>query len=338
MTTHDDEVSSITESHYCYSRGQNHILSDIDSHDVDPNVAPTSSQQEQEEAPLALYGRTHDLQRLQTAYEELCDNRTKSAITVLVHGVSGSGKTALVHQFRNMVCERHGFFVTGKYFQGSGNQEPYSAFMAAFSDLCDLISQSKDFNEDRRREIQTKLGADGHRLEKAVSDLSPFLPNSTTVATSDTDPFGDITTTRSNAVLAKFIVACKTFLQAMSSPEHPIVVFIDDIQWMDEGSKPLLRLLLRAQGLPNVMMIFAYRDEDDDIVSDILNDIREEHEHTTLDLLDISLQNLDVQSVHELVAARIGTASARTEELGNLIVTKTRGNPFHVVQFIQVLQ
>jgi predicted ATPase len=144
--------------------------------------------------------------------------------------------------------------------------------------------------------------------------------------------------TRSNAVLAKFMVACKTFLQAMSSKEHPIVLFIDDIQWMDEGSKPLIQLLLRAQGLPNVMMIFAYRDEDQETVSDILNDIRDEQEHTTLQLLDIALHNLEVQSVHELVAAKIGNASAGTEELGNLIVTKTRGNPFHVVQFIQVLQ
>jgi predicted ATPase len=331
MTIHDD-VSSITESHYCYSRANNNSLSDNHSK-ADQNDAPISLHDD--ETSLALYGRSHHLQRLLNAYEELCDNRTNSAVTVLVHGVSGSGKTALVHQLRKTVCERHGFFVTGKYFQGSGIQEPYSAFMAAFSDLCDLVSQSEDFNEDRRLEIQIKLGADGRRLEKTVSNLSPFLPNSSTAT--DTD-HGDITDTRSNAVLAKFMVACKTFLQAMSSKEHPIVLFIDDIQWMDEGSKPLIQLLLKAQGLPNVMMIFAYRDEDQDSVSDILNDMRDEQEHTTLELVDIALHNLEVQSVHELVAARIGKASAGAEELGNLIVTKTRGNPFHVVQFIQVLQ
>jgi predicted ATPase len=160
---------------------------------------------------------------------------SSAAITVLVHGIRALARQPLFHQFRKTVCERHGFFVSGKYFQGSGIQEPYSAFMAAFSDLCDLVSQSEDFNEERRLEIQIKLGADGRRLEKAVSNLSPFLPNSTAVA--DTD-HGDITDTRSNAVLAKFMVACKTFLQAMSSKEHPIVLFIDDIQWMDEGSKP----------------------------------------------------------------------------------------------------
>ena len=68
------------------------------------------------------------------------------------------------------------------------------------------------------------------------------------MAAYDTD-YGDTTDTRNNAVLANFVVACKTFLQAMSSNKHPIVLFIDDIQWMDEGSKPLIRLLLRAQGL-----------------------------------------------------------------------------------------
>jgi predicted ATPase len=332
MTLHDD-VSSITESQYCYSRANNNSLSDNDFKD-DQIDALTSL--EDDEASLALYGRSHHLQRLRNAYEQVCDSQTKSAITVLVHGVSGSGKTALVHQFRKTVCDRHGFFVTGKYFQGSGVQEPYSAFMAAFSDLCDLVSQSEDFNEDRRLEIENKLGADGHRLEKAVSNLSLFLPNNTAVFDS---VHGDITDTRSNVVLAKFMVACKTFLQAMSSKEHPIVLFIDDIQWMDESSKPLLRLLLRAQGLPNVMMIFAYRDEAlENTVSDILNDMRDEPEHSPIQLLDIVLRNLEVQSVHELVAARIGKGLAGTEELGNLIVTKTRGNPFHVVQFIQVLK
>ena len=335
MTSLDD-LSAITESHYCYSRANNNCnsVSDNESKD-DPHNDALSSLVDNDEVPAALYGRTRELQCLQHAYEQVCDSQSKSATTVLVHGISGSGKTALVHQLRKTVCDRHGFFVTGKYFQGSGIQEPHSAIMAAFSDLCDLVSQSDDFNEERRLEIQNKLGADGRRLEKAVSNLSPFLPNSAEAA--DTD-YGDATDTRSNAVLANFMVACKTFLQAMSSIQHPIVLFIDDIQWMDEGSKPLIQLLLRAQGLPNIMMILAYRDEDEGIVSDILNEIKDEQEHTNLQLLDIALRNLDVQSVHELVAAMIRSASGGTEELGNLIFTKTRGNPFHVVQFMQVIQ
>jgi predicted ATPase len=329
--TNSDDVSSITDSHYCYSRSKNNSLGDNDFNEA-RNEALTSLD---EEASPVLFGRSHDLQRLQQAYQQVCDSQTKSAMTVLVHGISGSGKTALVHQLRKTICDSGGFFVTGKYFQGSGVQEPYSAFMAAFSDLCDLVSQSEDSNEERRLEIQNKLGADGYRLEKTVSNLSPFLPKST--ATPDAD-YGDNTVTRSNAVLVKFMVACKTFLQAMSSKKHPIVLFVDDIQLMDEGSKPLIRLLMSAQGLSNIMMIFAYRDEDQDAVSRILNDSTDQQEHTDLHLLDIKLQNLEVQSVHELVAARIRPASAGTEELGNLIVTKTMGNPFHVVQFIQVLQ
>ena len=294
MTSLDD-LSSITESHYCYSRAKNKSVSDSESKD-DPHDA-LSPLVENEEVPVALYGRTRELQRLQQAYQQVCDSQTKSAMTVLVHGVSGSGKTALVHQLRKTVCDSHGFFVTGKYFQGSGIQEPHSAIMAAFSDLCDLVSQSEDFNEERRLEIQNKLGADGRRLEKTVSNLAPFLPKRT--AAYDTD-HGDTTDTRSNAVLANFMVACKTFLQAMSSNKHPIVLFLDDIQWMDEGSKPLIRLLLRTQGLPNIMMILAYRDEDEDTVSDMLNEMKDEQEQQ---LLEIALQNLDVKSIHELVAA-----------------------------------
>ena len=271
-------------------------------------------------AATVLFGRTRETQLLLDAYQNVLQN--KKANRVVIHGVSGSGKTSLVDLLRQPVYESQGYFVSGKYFQDSGIQEPYSAIMAAFSDLCDLVSQSDDFTEERRSEIQQKLGTDGHLLAKAITNLSPFIDKSD----------GEEIDIRNEAVLAKFKVACKVFLHTMASDKHPLVFFIDDIQWMDEGSSQLMTILLNDPDLKNVMMILAYRDEESIGEIDILM------EESKLDMLDIPLQNLQAEAVHQIIYEIIGSSSAETKELSDLIAQRTGGNPFHVIQFVEVIQ
>jgi predicted ATPase len=177
------------------------------------------------------------------------------------------------------------YFVTGKFFQGADVQEPHSAIVAAFSDVCDLIAQSDDFDEIRRREIQLALASDGQLLKRFISNLAPFLgsepPIGHKLQNHETiDVFMEST-------LAQFKLACKTFLRAMASREHPLVIVIDDIQWMDEGSKLLIEMFLHDADLKYVMLILCYRDEERDSVVDLLDRCDER-------LVNISLQSLDV--------------------------------------------
>ena len=107
----------------------------------------------------AIYGRDKETLILLNAYTRLL--QTNQAQTVLLHGESGSGKTALVNVLRDRVCDGRtpAYFVTGKYFQNSGGvQEAHSAITAAFSDLCDLVDQSDDTDEKRRCQIKEALG------------------------------------------------------------------------------------------------------------------------------------------------------------------------------------
>jgi predicted ATPase len=111
-------------------------------------------------APTAqsIYGRSAEIAALLQTYQRLL--ATKRAHTVIVHGESGSGKkTALVDMLREPVCEANTYFVAGKFFQLDANVsgEPYSAIMAVFSDLCDLVIQADDYDEDQRREMKESL-------------------------------------------------------------------------------------------------------------------------------------------------------------------------------------
>ena len=276
--------------------------------------------------PQSLCGRSKETLILLKAYQNALQNRggALSKAVIVVHGESGTGKTSLVDMLRVPVSASQGYFCAGKFFQPSGgvsSQEPHSAIMAAFSDLCDLVLQSSDFDNGRRIEIQQALGADAYLLVKAVSNLSPFLDGDSQLGRIDT---------KNESALAKFMVACKTFLRAMSSARHPIVLFIDDIQWMDEGSRQLIEMILHDDEMKNVVLILAYRDEEADSVVDIFRE--------TNNVVEIALTNLDARTVHQMVSGLLGSNRDEIGALSDLTVSRTFGNPFHVIHFIESIQ
>lgn len=246
--------------------------------------------------------------------------QTKRTTTVFVHGESGSGKTALVELLRLPVCTSRGYFVTGKYVQNSTVQEPYSAIMAAFSDLCDLTEQADDFDSSRQQKIQENLGSDAHQLlSKTITNLLPFV--------GECDPIVEMEAASS---FSKFKAACKSFLHAMASDKHPIVVFLDDLQWADDGSRRLLDMFTQDAELKNVMFILAYRDEESGKVEDMLE--------RTRDPVNIGLENLNIAAVHQVVSSILGSSNANIRGLSNLVAKRSAGNPFHIKMFLETIQ
>jgi len=273
--------------------------------------------------PYLLRGRRKEVSVLSQAYQRVI--REKSFVTVIVHGESGSGKTSLIETLREPVCRSNGYFCAGKYIQNSGIQEPYSAIMAAFSDLCDLILQSSDFSKARRAHIREAIGSDGTLLTKAITNLSPFLNDSFQVAATDT---------KNEFAYLKFKIACKTFLKAVSSVQHPIVIFVDDIQWIDKGSSELIEMFLLDAGIENVLLILAYRDEEGKVIDDIFQ------KNVKDNVTDLFVQNLDGKAVNLIVNDILGSTSNSDEiaVLSELTLQKTNGNPFHVIQFIETIR
>lgn len=287
-----EELSSIAGTHATYD--------DADGFDSTSAVAQP------------IYGRDRETLQLLKTYETLL--QSKQFQTVLVHGESGSGKTALVDVIRDPVCRSRGYFVAGKFAENSAVQEPYSAIMAVFSDLCDLIAQSDDFDENRRTEIQGALASDGQLLARAVTNLSPFIGESNVV-------------TPIEPSFAKFKVACSLFLRTMASDEHPVVMLLDDIQWADKGSRLLLEMILSDSSVKNVMLILSFRDEESAQVVDILGYAKHH--------VDIALNNLDESAVHQMVSVSLGSNTDQVRDLSRLVAKRTDGHPYHVKMFIE---
>jgi predicted ATPase len=110
-------------------------------------------------------------------------------------------------------------------------------------------------------------------------------------------------------------------------------LFIDDIQWMGDGSRHFLTFLLNDQGLTNILVVLAYCDEVNRSIANFLDELG-----SFPNVVDVGLHNLDVEAVCQLVSEIIGCRTSSTEELSDIIEAKTRGNPFHVVQFLEAIQ
>lgn len=219
-----------------------------------------------------------------------------------------------MNTLRESVFDTKGYFVGGKYFDSNAAvQEPYSAIMAAFSDRCDLVVQSNDFDQERREDIANMLGPDAQLLVTSISNLTRLV--------------GDVKEVEMAPSFAKFKVACKTFLRAVASEKHPVVIFLDDIQWADQGSIQLIQNLLQDSELNNVLLVLAYRDKDAVQVETSM--LAHAHDRT-----DIALSNLGEGDVHLMVTSILGSTATQIRQLSDLVTKRTFGNPLHVSMFI----
>lgn len=292
--------------------------------------------------PTPLFGRTKEVKQLLESFQTLLAARNVSQTTcqhqrlVIVHGVSGMGKTSLVESaLREVVCDNQGYFCTGKFAQKGSTHDAYSALMAAFSELCDLVVQSSDF-EQRKDHIRKVLGADGYILANQISNIQHLFPRND-CADKDGSSNLPYDYALDNSSLARFQLACKSFLHAISSDAHPVVIFIDDIQWADEGSRQLISTLVEDEKFRNLLFVLTYRDEEAESAISILP-------QTTKGYVDIHLRSLDLPDIQELIGHIMDLDSSQTsaldevKQLSQLVQSRTKGNPFHVCQYFTFIQ
>ncbi len=272
--------------------------------------------------PPTLYGRAQEHQALRATFERA---RAGACELVLVTGAPGIGKSALVRELHAPLTEARARFIDGKYDQYRRNV-PYSALSHAFGQLVgQLLAEPEAELADWRTELRDALGRSGQVLVEVVPELAflvgPQLP---------VPRLGPIETEN------RFDRAFQRFLEVLCSPEHPLVVFLDDLQWADAASLRLVKLMLTDPDVSHLLIIGAYRDGEVDTshpLSMALDQLRADN----VNIARISLLPLAIEHVRQLLADTLQRSSADCAELADLVLAKTEGNPFFVTQFLRTL-
>ena len=270
--------------------------------------------------PEKLYGRENEVERLLAAFERVS---TGAAEMMLVAGFSGIGKTAVVNEVHKPIVRQRGYFIKGKYDQFQRNI-PFSAFVQAFRDLMgQLLSESDEELQRWKTNILEAVGDNG----QVLIDVIPELENIIGQQPPATELSGSAAQNRFNLLLPKFV-------KVFASKEHPLVMFLDDLQWSDSASLNLLKLLM--QDTEYLLVLGAYRDNEVSPVHPFILTV-EEIVKNQATVNTITLQALSEQNLNRLIADTLNCELDIAYPLTQLVYLKTQGNPFFATQFLKAL-
>ncbi|MFJ4067691.1 AAA family ATPase [Pseudomonas sp. NPDC089996] len=273
--------------------------------------------------PEKLYGREREVQVLEEAFNRMV--RSSVPELVLVSGYSGIGKSSVVNELHKVLVPPRGLFASGKFDQYK-RDIPYSTLVQAFQGLVrTLLGKSSEVLAEWRNALLAACGPNARLMTDLIPELRLIVGEPAPVT--ELDP---------QQAQRRFLRVLRRFIAVFARAEHPLALFLDDLQWLDAATLDLLEALLTHPDLRYVMVVGAYRD----------NEVDAHHPlHIRLQAIrmagaavhEVRLAPLARPHIEQLIAESLHCPAPSVMGLAQLVQDKTAGNPFFVIQFLQAL-
>jgi predicted ATPase/signal transduction histidine kinase len=273
--------------------------------------------------PKKLYGREQEVAKLLSAFERVIQGGPPELL--LVSGYSGIGKSALIYEVYKPVTQHRGYFAAGKFDQFQ-RSVPYRAVSQVLADLVEQVqTEDKEAVARWRENIQKAIAPNGKLLTDLVPELELLI-----------GPQPDVAVLEPSESENRFQLTIVNFISVFCRPEHPLVLFLDDLQWANPASLRLREVLLTSD-LRSLFVIGAYRDNEVDATHPLsLSMDRLRKEGVTITA--VALAPLSVAQLSQLLCDALHTSPDRADSLTQLVYQKTGGNPFFVGEFLKTLE
>lgn len=272
--------------------------------------------------PEKLYGREREIATLVAAFDRIV--KSGSPELVLVSGYSGIGKSSVVNELQPVLVPPRGLFASGKFDQYK-RDIPYSTLAQAFESLIrPLLGKTDADLAPWRDTLREALGQNAGLIADLVPEVKLIIGEPPPVPAL---PPQD--------AQRRFQLVFRQFIGVFARPEHPLALFLDDLQWLDLATLDLLEDLLSRSDLRNLLLIGAYRDNEVTAAHPLMRKL--EAIRPAGRVHEIKLRPLAVDDLGGLVADSLRCDAERSAPLARLVHAKTGGNPFFVIQFLHVL-
>ncbi|GAB4175551.1 MAG: AAA family ATPase [Coleofasciculaceae cyanobacterium] len=271
--------------------------------------------------PQKLYGRETQVNLLLAAFDRVTQGNCE---LLLVSGYSGIGKSAVVNEVNKPITRQYGFFISGKFDQFKRNI-PYASISQAIGSLMrQLLTESATKLQEWRNKILTAVGSNGQVMIDIIPEVELIIGKQPDVP--------QLNPTESQN---RFNRVFKEFIQVFTQKEHPLVIFLDDLQWTDSATLKLMQLVVTDTDSHYLLFIGAYRDNEVNPTHPLMQTLEEIREAGTI-VNNIVLQSLNLDQVTQLISDTL-KQSKSINSLAQLIWETTGGNPFFLTQLLQSL-
>jgi len=271
--------------------------------------------------PQKLYGREAEVAQLLATFDRISEQGITEMI--LVAGYSGIGKSALVNEVQKPIVRQRGYFISGKFDQFKRNI-PYASLIQAFQDLMrQLLTASEEEIQIWKAKLLESLGANGQVIIDVIPEVELIVGKQ--------QPVSQLGPTESQN---RFNLVFQKFIEIFAQKEHPLVIFLDDLQWADLASLNLIKLLITDSDRQYLLLIGAYRDNEVDITHPFIQMVEQIEKSGAL-VSTISLRPLDISHVNQLITDTLSCQLERSQPLAELLFNKTNGNPFFLTQLLK---
>jgi len=281
--------------------------------------------------PQKLYGREREIETLLSNFARIASENSSEEPTrkcvemILVSGYSGIGKSVLVQELYKPITARRGYFISGKFEQLQRNI-PYSAIAAAFRSLIQqILAEDEAQLLEWREKLLAAFGSNGEAIVDVIPEVELIV-----------GPQPPIQQLEPMEAQNRFNLVFQKFVRVFCQSSHPLVIFLDDLQWADAASLKSIELMLTDEQMKYLLLIGAYRDNEvSPTHPSILTLNRLEKEGVILNR--ITLAPLAAPQIAQLIADTLHSNLELVESLAELIYRKTSGNPFFVNEFLKTI-
>ncbi|MGD1919429.1 MAG: AAA family ATPase, partial [Pleurocapsa sp.] len=275
--------------------------------------------------PQKLYGRDREIEILLNAFETVTAGDITTTKMMLVAGYSGIGKSALVQEIYKPITQKQGYFIVGKFDQFQRNV-PYSAIVYAFQGLVkQLLTESSTQLNQWRVKLLNALGKNAGVIIDVIPEIELNIGKQPAVS-----PLG--ATESQN----RFNLVFRNFVRVFCAREHPLVIFLDDLQWVDSATLKLIELIATDYDLRYLFLIGAYRDNEVNVYHPLQTTL-EELQKQKIAIAAVTLKSLNRNCVSQILLETLYSDRIAVQPLATLVMQKTGGNPFFVNQFLKTL-
>ncbi|MBD2463489.1 AAA family ATPase [Oscillatoria sp. FACHB-1407] len=292
---------------------------------------------EQFHIPQKLYGREAELATLLTAFDKVTGGDAESeqidptphtphpTPLMLVSGYSGVGKSALVQELYKPITAKRGYFVSGKFDQFQRNI-PYSAIAQALQKLVQqLLGEPDEQLQQWRSRLLTALGSNGQIIIDVIPEVELIIDKQ--------PPIPEVGAAEAQN---RFNRVFQQFVRVFCSKEHPLVIFLDDLQWIDSATLKLIELIVLDEQTQHLFLIGAYRDNEVTPTHPLMLMLERLREQRIVPQ-EIVLSPLTIEPLCQLIADTLHQSTDTVCPLAQLVLHKTEGNPFFVGEFLRML-